>query len=392
MYRGALRILAVSSIVVGMAACDGDDDAATSATEVGETTDTSAATDDADTTIPSSATTGSDTTAPTGPQEFETVTASTSWSPVLEGVTASPAPPAAACDTTSPAGPGELELPEFMLEPLGPEPPYSRWFAAFAPTTHSVTVIGQYGDGERAAAGSLDVCTDTWSPVNSVLRHPDTDATGVISAMVYDVDSDAMVAYTSEGVFVHDTELDEWLHHPVPRSDSGLAEPPTLSAAYHPASGMVIVAQFDQLLAHDVDTDEWMPITSRPFVYGASEFLGVEATMDRFVFEVAGTGDDDETTWLADPVSNEAMVVQTPEHTHVNTVWPNEAFGPADDTIFVTRRATGEVCGFDAETLAWNRCVTSSTDAAGLRAIVGDPVNDRLIAISTTTIETWPLP
>ena len=128
---------------------------------------------------------------------------------MLAGVTASPAPPAAACDTTASAGEGVGEPPEFMRELVGREPPYARWFAAFDSTTHSVTVIGQYGDGERMAAGALDVCTDTWSPIDSDLRHPDTGETGVGSALVYDVDSDAMVAYTSEGVFVHDTALDE---------------------------------------------------------------------------------------------------------------------------------------------------------------------------------------
>lgn len=98
-------------------------------------------------------------------------------------------------------------------------------------------------------------------------------------------------------------------------------------------------------------------------------------------------------TWLVDPVSGEAMVVQTPEHIHVNVVWPNEAFGPADGTVFVTHHATGDVCGFDAETLVWDRCVTSSEPQPGPgSAIVGDPVNDRLIAISTTDIETWPIP
>jgi hypothetical protein len=41
-----------------------------------------------------------------------------------------------------------------------------------------------------------------------------------------------MVAYTSEGVFVHDTALDEWQHHPVPATtpgypSTGSSAPPT---------------------------------------------------------------------------------------------------------------------------------------------------------------------
>ena len=381
-----LQILAASSIVIGVVACDRDDDAMTTAPEAVETTD------DAGATQPASPTNESDATAPAGLRDFEIVAASTSWSSVLDGVAASPPPTAAACDTASSSIDGELELPDFMLQPLGPGPPDTRWLAAFDPTSHSVTAIGQYGDGERVAAGSLDVCTATWSPISSVLRHPDTGARAHTNALVYDVDSDAMIAYTSEGMFVHDAELDEWQHHSVPRDDSGLPETFALSAAYHPASGMVIVAGFDQLVAHDIDTDEWMPITSLPFVTGDRDFLGVNAAMDRFVFGVAGTSRDDGTTWLAEPVSGETMVVQTPEHPPVNIVWPNEAFGPADGTVFVTHQATGEICGFDAETLAWNRCVSSTEGPGPGWAIVGDPVNDRLIGISTTAIETWPLP
>jgi hypothetical protein len=364
-----LRILAASSIVVGMAACNSGDDAAT--------------TDGADATQPTSATSQSDTTEPTGPRDFVVVAASTSWDPVLAGVTASTPPPAAACDTTSPVVNGELELPDFMLQPLGPEPPKTVWFAAFDPSTHTVTVIGRYGDGERVAAGSLDVCTDTWSPINSVLQHPDTGATGFTTALVYDIDSDALVAYTSEGVFVHDAELDQWQHHPAARDDSGRLEYDVLSAAYHPASGMIITAGFGELVAHDVDTDEWTPIASRE-----GDFLGVHAAMDRFVFGAAGG-----VTWLVDPVSGEKMAIETPELPNVDIGWANEAFGPADGTIFVTDHFAGEICGFDTGSLAWNRCVATSAGAPGWDwAIVGDPVNGRLIGISTTAIETWPLP
>ena len=132
MYWRSLRILAVSSIVVGAAACSSDDDTAATDPEVVETTE------------PASPITESDTTEPTGPWDFVVVAASTSWNPVLAGVTAAPPPPAAACDPTSSVGDGELELPGFMVQPLGPEPPKTVWFAAFDPSTHSVMVIGQY--------------------------------------------------------------------------------------------------------------------------------------------------------------------------------------------------------------------------------------------------------
>jgi hypothetical protein len=381
--------LAVSPLLVGIVACNSGDDTAT--------------------TEPAATTTGATESAPnptesdratTGSREFEVVAAPTGWNPVLDGVIASPAASAGTCDTQNPNFDGARELPLFMQTGYDSTTfggPWTSWFAAFDPTTHGVTVLGQgydgSGNGARLVAGSLDVCTDTWTPISATLTHPDTGRPAHPTALVYDVDSDAMVAYTSEGVFVLDTGLDEWQHRPVPRDDSGSVERLVVGAAYHPASGMIVVADGVQLFAHDVDIDEWMPITTLPFDPGGGDFLGVNVAMDRFVIGVAGTGRDDETTWLADPVSGESMVVQTPEHSHVNIVWPNEAFGPADGTVFVTHRVTGEICGFDADTLAWNRCVTSSTEEPGPGwAIVGDPVNDRLIGISTTTIETWPLP
>ena len=192
-------------------------------------------------------------------------------------------------------------------------------------------------------------------------------------------------------MFVHDADLDEWQHRPVPRDDSGLPETFALSAAYHPASGMVIVAGSDQLVAHDIDTDEWMPITSLPFAtrYGTSS-----ASTPPWTASCSGSPGrrDDGTTWLAEPVSGETMVVQAPEHPPVNIGWPNEAFGPADGTVFVTHQATGEICGFDADPRMESLRHSSTEGPGGDWAIVGDPVNDRLIGISTTAIETWPLP
>ena len=379
-----LQVLAASTIAVCTAACVNGDDAATTEPERVETTESAGATQSTSTPEPG-------TTAPTGEPDVAVVAASTSWSPVLDVPAVSP-PPTASCDTTNSDVAGELGLPDFMAEPLGPEPPTTGWFAAFESKTHSVTVIGQYGDGERVAAGSLDVCTDTWSPISSVLQHPDTGATGYKQALVYDVDSDAMVAYTSEGVFVYASERDEWQHHPVPRSDSGLPE--VLSAAYHPASGMIIVADANQLLAHDIDTDEWLPIATFPdstdelqgaFIRGRLSFLGVHAGMDRLMLT------EQDTTRLTDPVTGEAMVIKSPDFDpNVDHVWSSKAYGPAGGTVFVTDDRTGDMCGFDADTLAWDHCFPSGADASW--AIVGDPINDRLLAISTSTIETWPLP
>jgi hypothetical protein len=44
----------------------------------------------------------------------------------------------------------------------------------------------------------------------------------------------------------------------------------------------------------------------------------------------------------------------------------------------------GYICGFDPETLTWSSCFASPGDDAypGFGAIVGDPINDRLVIIN----------
>ncbi|MFA9400888.1 MAG: hypothetical protein ACERKT_07245, partial [Acidobacteriota bacterium] len=59
---------------------------------------------------------------------------------------------------------------------------------------------------------------------------------------------------------------------------------------------------------------------------------------------------DDVTTRLAEPVSGETMVVQTPEHPPVNIGWPNEAFGPADRPDATRAESGAATPGSEAET------------------------------------------
>ena len=412
--RRVSALLAASACVVLTTACrDGDDDAAATLTDPAattavvetteppatsmpvETTESPPATAVVETTEPPSTSIPVETAEPpkttavlvTAPSIVE---APTGWSSVLAGVTASAPPPASACETASAGAIGALELPDFMQL----ESEWVNWFAAFDAATHSITVIGQgylRGNLDGTVAGSLDVCTDTWSPLNPEFVHPDANEPAALTALVHDADSNAMIAYTFSGVFVHDTELDQWRHHPVPLDEDGWIEHSVWSAAYHPASGLVLTAS-DELLAHDIDTDEWMTMAPLPFNPEGFDFLGVDTDLDRLVF---GRSLPPE-TWLTDPVSGETMVLQTPELPYVDVVWPNEAFGPADGTIFVTNRAQGTVCGLDSTDLAWTRCVTTAEPESRDRpgpgwAIVGDPINDRLIAVSATP-RTWPMP
>ena len=204
------------------------------------------------------------------------------------------------------------------------------------------------------------MCTDTWSPINSVLQHPDTGATGFTAALVYDVDSDAMVAYTSEGVFVYDAELDQWHHHPAQRDDSGGLEHFVLSAAYHPASGMIITASFDELVAHDIDTDEWTPIASP--VGRRRDFLGVNTDMDRFVFGVAGSRGEGRMTWLVDPLGREdgRPDTGTPVGRH-RLGEPGLRAGRRH--CLRHRPQVRRDLRLRRRTLTWNRCFASSTRA-----------------------------
>jgi hypothetical protein len=349
------------------------------------------------------------------------------WVAVLAGVTARTTPPSAAC-------PDALDVDALATPPSFPDPLVSPFdaLATFDTLTNSVVVV-RHGANTftdpwtgSVVAGRLDVCTGEWSPMNADFGTHDDDGGPVLpSGLVYDVDSDALVGFAWNGVHVYDRDADEWIRRPDLSNRSATSAVydrdadewsfnpnPTaygvISAAYHPASGRILVVSGMSLWSYDVDEAEWARILLQDSDTFFGEILGINVALDKIVIAEGEGGHGSQVfdvTRLVDPVTGEYTDVPTPGRpiADIYNGWgPDEAFGQVAGTVFVSDSENGTLCGFDAETLGWDLCVDSPlvepepntpSGWAGVWAIVGDPINDQLIAVPPSgPIRTTPLP
>ena len=330
------------------------------------------------------------------------------WTEVLDGVTAGPTPTAATCPEGS-----AVDLDEIVSAPpfADPQAEPFRALATFDTASNSVVVIRSGANTSTdpwtrvIVAGRLDVCTGEWSPMNTDFgTHDDDGGPAMPMALVYDVDSDALVVFAWNGVHVYDRDADEWTRRP------DLGNHSAIGAVYHPASGRILVVSGRSLWSYDVDEADWARIFLQDSdSLGFGEILGINVALDKIVIAEEEGGFPDypqvsDVTRLVDPVTGEYTDVPTPGRpiADIYNGWgPDEAFGQVAGTVFVSDGENGTLCGFDAETLRWDLCVDnlivdaapSSSGWAGAWAIVGDPINDRLIAVPPSgPIRTTPLP
>ena len=140
-----------------------------------------------------------------------------------------------------------------------------------------------------------------------------------------------------------------------------------------------------ELWAYDVDADTWTLVGLLP---ESGDLLGYTLDLDRFIFAL------DNRTMLLDPRRGQATIVVT-ETPAVQLFWPKASYGPTTRTAFVAHGVKGFggmivdvfpglICGSDPETLTWSSCFASPGGPAylGFGAIVGDPINDRLVVIN----------
>jgi len=294
------------------------------------------------------------------------------WNPILATTRAKPAPAAATCPPdTDPATPG----------PADQERPKAGWTSNLAAAFDRHTGRIVYVDTLRET-WTFDVCTNTWHRMN-----PTGAMIGELSAgLVYDVDSDLTVALGFEHISVYDANTNTWTQ---PSNDTvGFGDGriiPT-GAAYDPISGLILTTWGDQeLWAYDVDTNDWTLIGKNTL---GVELLGYSQMIDRLIF-----GSGLETTALVDPRTGEATPIST-DTPQVHLVWPRGVYGPAADTVYV--KLGSDVCGFDSRSLTWNACFDAPVAlpnwqnwAAVFAAMVGDPINQRLILINGVGGDWW---
>ncbi len=317
------------------------------------------------------------------------------WNPVLSTTAANTAPPSATCPAgTDPNAPGPADQER-------PEPGWAGNLAgAFDHHTGRIVYVDTLGE-----TWTFDVCTNTWhrmDPTGAVL--------GELSAgLVYDVDSDVTIALGFEHISVYDANANTWTQ---PANDiigvgDGLIVP--FGAVYDPVSGLIITStpalaeaadpdRWD-LWAYDVDTDEWtllspVPIDRTTPCCTQIDLLGYSQEIDRLILTTYA--DSKEATLLVDPRTGETNVISTPT-SGVNLGWPSAAYGPAADTVYVTDHgdpfgSTGlAMCGFDTGTLIWecNPAPDPVPAHTVFAAVVGDPINDRLILINGVYGNWW---
>jgi hypothetical protein len=296
------------------------------------------------------------------------------WNPILATTRAKPAPTAATCPPdTDPDTPG----------PADQDRPEAGWAgnmaAAFDWHTGRIVYVDTLGE-----TWTFDVCTNTWHRMNPtgamiVFGGRDRRVNPYGAELVYDLDSDLTVALGGDRISVYDANTNTWTQAGVGfvGTGPGLIVIYPAGAAYDPISGLILAPCADELCAYDVDTDDWTliggPVPRDPV---NSELLGYSQMIDRLIFD---SGSD--TTVLVDPRTGEATQIST-DTPYVDLGWPNGVYGPAADSVYVSK---DDVCGFDADSLTWSACFdppAALKDGAGVFAMVGDPINQRLILIS----------
>lgn len=173
-----------------------------------------------------------------------------------------------------------------------------------------------------------------------------------------------------------------------------------LGAVYDPTSGLVITStnhggEDGDLWTYDVDTDKWtllgtVTVDRDTPCCTQIDLLGYASDIDRLILT---TYISSPTTILINPRTGEATFRPTSTGL-VNPAWPGSVYGPGGDTVYVSPGSPGTlgISGFDSATATW---VLNKTPAevpsryAAFGAVVGDPINNRLILINGVHGDWW---
>jgi hypothetical protein len=284
------------------------------------------------------------------------------WNPILATTRAKPAPPAASCpagiDPNTP-GPADQERPEPGWVGNGA--------AAFDQHAGRIIYVDTLGE-----TWAFDVCTNTWKnlhPAGAVLG----DGVG---GLVYDVDSDRIIAL-GETVNVYDPNENAW--NPVSAAGESLLDFwPVGGAVYDPTSGLVVVQHGGIVKTYDVDTDRWTNVGTLSEDVG--HFLAYIQSLDRIF-----TGE-----MLVDPRTGEITKV-TGLPCCIAGGFGSLAYATSVDTAYVIKDDR-RVCRFNPANLDW-LCFGTPDHVESpyivFAAMVGDPINQRLILINSVFGDFW---
>ena len=327
--------------------------------------------------------------------EFDGATATAWWvgdegrpvvevaSTVVPGGTEIPATTAArpAATASCPAG-SQPDQPG----PIDQERPAAGFIAAAAFDSQSGLLV--LVSEETGATWVFDVCSNTWAP---------TAPTAGARTLVYDVDSDRVVAFSSfDGApAAYDSDTGTW----VPSAKSHPATRIT-QAVYDPVSGLIIARSSvtSEMWAYDVDSDDWTHIYQGPESAPTDSWTQImvyDPGVDRIVlyagdnnvgpsrWEGAGT----DTTWEFDLRALAWSIVETttPELRHLLL------YGTYDESAgLVVIPEDGAMTAYDATTREWRVLWVNDEDIGSFGLGVGphnrndpwvayDPINERVL-------------
>jgi hypothetical protein len=304
------------------------------------------------------------------------------WNTVLADTQAKVPPAPATCpSSTTPNPPDASDQPR----------PAPGWVGNLAGAfdRHMGRIV--YVDTARKT-WTFDVCTNTWHRMNPNSGPAHTEPVG---QLVYDIDSDVTIALGYGGVSVYDANTNTWSIKAPPPANTGM-----LGAVYDPISGLVITSTNHggedwDLWTYDVDTDKWtllgtVTVDRDTPCCTQIDLLGYASGIDRLILT---TYISSPTTILINPRTGETTFRPTSTGL-VNLAWPGSVYGPGGDTVYVYPGSPGTlgISGFDSATATW---VSNKSPAevpsryAAFGAVVGDPINNRLILINGVHGDWW---
>ena len=334
------------------------------------------------------------------------VPAAGDWNPILAETQAKTAPPAAACpagtDSNAP-GPADQKRPE---------PGWvSNQAGAFDRHTGRIVYVDVAGE-----TWTFDVCTSTWqnmkpegvpiaddgvwyryhrSPVAAEDLYFPGEPGGILGELVYDVDSDRTINFGPRSIAVYDANTNTWTQraYPLGFDLDGNREYHPNGVVYDPLSGLVVARSGPnqgEVAVYDVDTDQWTSVGSvaeEGEEDGVYRFLvGYSAVTDQLIFqgrEGGRNGQPNHSGVVANVRDGGVTALPRPGPDGTG-VFGWFAYATDTDTALVLAE-NGRTCGFDPVTLDWDTCIARHDFLSPRHtlhaAMVGDPINNRLILI-----------
>ena len=233
------------------------------------------------------------------------------------------------------------------------------------------------------------MCTNTWEKANPTFLADGGGRTFLNGGLVYDVDSDRTIVFGDKDLGVYDANTNTWTQLPTPADYKPRL--PGSGAVYDPLSGLVLVlTDTSELVAYDVESDGWIPVGEIGDGEYRAYLVGHIADTDRLGFLRPTTdhprrtsGEFDDEGMVIDPRTGESGGLKAPGD-GVLTGFGSLGYANGTQTLVVEADGDG-ICRLEPATLDWT-CVSPvdgpDSDGSGLLgAVVGDPINDRIVMI-----------